>query len=241
MNKLQKQFNQLKQVYKDLDLELPTDLKTVQDKLSKEQKTAISGGKGQLVITPAITKDFTFFDLLEKHGKHYVYKELWEKHDFTSPASINVVLMEKGLNDYDEDGLYFTNQTLKEQKESGKGKEFINPIEWLILFMINDGKLDTDTWTRYPQYPKKNVDGFPTGLRSGAFVGAPFFDRSFGNAFRRAGARLSVGQKITLDTQTSSYPYTFSDNIRDYLFNRGHRINKQLIEDIESWLEDRDE
>lgn len=68
MTKLESQYNEVKKAFEKLGLDCPK-LEDFKDKLSKEQKSAITKGKGQLVISPEINKDFTFFDLLDRYKK----------------------------------------------------------------------------------------------------------------------------------------------------------------------------
>src|ERR1700744_3027972 len=104
MSKLEQQYKATLTTYKDMELEIPVDLETVRAKLTKAQKDAISKDRGQLVISPAITEDFTLYDLVNAFDKQqmygsYIWKELWDQYDFTQPASIVIAINElQGTN-----------------------------------------------------------------------------------------------------------------------------------------------
>lgn len=208
MNKLLQQYEQNVQVYKNLDLTIPVDLKTVKSELTKHQKAVINKGKGQLVIAPEITKDFTLFNLVEsfdkKQVKSWIYKTLWEQYDLTGLATINVISLTAG-NDYGDLVTQHTNKTIEEQRKI-KG-EFMSPVESIILaalFRLDNKYLASNTFIRFPQLPDKTVVGSSVVgdvySRGGRFG----LDGSGGDAYPRDGVGLSVGQRVTLGPQAST-------------------------------------
>lgn len=240
MTKLQQQYNQNKQAFKDLGKLFPVSLEQVKELLTKEQKTAISKGKGQLVVCPEINKDFTFLDLTKKYPYDiWVYEALWEQYDLSAPASINVIDLTAG-NENGDSVVQHTDKTLDAQRQI-KG-EFINPQEALILNTIlkQDGQdLAPKTWMRFPQLSNKTVGGDSiVGVVRSDGGWLRFGWVSGGRADPSGGVGLSVGQRINLNPSTSSLPSSSSsDLLIGYLLDKGHSVNKKLIQDIEEYYQ----
>lgn len=222
---IKEQYIQATQALKNLEIGDYPDFETVKSKLSKHQKEAINKGKGQLVICPAITKEFTFYDLVNRFDdkqskKTYVYHELWDQYDLTGPASIIVVNNE----------LKGTNKTPEQQR---KIKDtFINPAEYLMLQSINrPNYLNKITITRFPQLETKTVDVFSYVPSANSYdSGLVILRESDGIAYPRGGVRLSVGQRITLEPSNLS---SFSQLLEDR-----ERITHDLIENMNTWVEE---
>lgn len=203
MNKLQQQYRQNVQAYKDLGLDIPVELSDIT--LVASQEVAIRKGTGQLVISPAITKDFTIFDLVDhfdkkQEQKSYIYKDLWEQYDLTSPASINVIDLTVG-NEYGDPVTQHTNKTIDEQRQV-EG-EFMSPVEAIILMAVlrlGKERLAPHTFIRFPQLPNKTVDGDSLAGNVNSCVGRAGLAGSFGRAIPAGGLGVSVGARVELNT-----------------------------------------
>lgn len=248
MSNLEKQYNQNKKAYETLGIEIPVSLENVKSKLTKYQKAAISKGTGQLVIAPAINKGFSFKDLLEKYQSKYslwVWDDLWDQYDLSGSASITVLSNVVG-NQYKDPYVQHTNKTIEEQRKIKA--EFMNPTEALILQTIlkEQGQtLAPSTWIRFPQLENKTVGGRSVVGRVNSGGGRFRLGGDVGYASSLEGAVVSVGHRILLDLQASSlssnlasdtYKTTIRlENLTDYLLDKGHSVNKKLIDDIEDF------
>ncbi len=214
MSKLEAQYKQNIQAYKDLGLEIPATLEEVRSKLTKQQHEAISKGTGQLVICPAITKDFTFFDLIDHFDKKqsentWVYKDLWEQYDLEGTATINVIDLTVG-NKYKDPVTQHTDKTLQQQRKIKD--EFMSPVEAIVLaaiFRLDNKQLAPNTWIRFPQLPDKTVGGDSLVGVVDSGVGGFRLGRSGGVAGPGGGVGLSVGQRIEL--QPSPLPSAITE------------------------------
>ena len=208
MTKLEQQYAANVQAYKDLGLAIPASLAEVKTKLSKPQKTAITKGTGQLVLAPAITKDFTFKDLLAAYKSQHdlwVWDALWDQYDFTgTPACVTVVDLTAG-NNYEDPVTQHTNLTIEEQRKLTG--EFLGPVEAVILnliFIQQNTDLAPSTWIRFPQLENKTVDGYSVVGYVDSDDGQLLFDGTHGRAVPSGGVGLSVGPKIPLSPLASS-------------------------------------
>jgi hypothetical protein len=163
----------------------------------------------QLVITPEITKDFTFYDLVNKYNSNnYIWYEMWDQYDLTSPMTASLVLMD-GDNSYDEDVLRLTNKTLEEQRQAlPSGKSFVDPVTYIMLSVIRklQGKevLNKRTWLRFAGLSNKTVVGVSwvgSAYSDGDRLGA---DGSHGIAHPLGGVGVSVGLDLDFKPSTSS-------------------------------------
>lgn len=236
MTKLESQYNEVKKAFEKLGLDCPK-LEDFKDKLSKEQKSAITKGKGQLVISPEINKDFTFFDLLDRYKKHYdlyVYEPLWRQYekDLYGVTSVNVIDLIVG-NKYDDPVTQGTNKTIDEQRKL-KG-QFMNPVEAVVLNTMLKEKgenLAPNSFIRFPQLESKTVDGVSIVGDVHSVGGRLDLDGGGGGARPSGGVGFSVGQSIPLNLKSSSLPLSSKQSLTDYLLDKGHTINKALVDDI---------
>lgn len=195
---MKSQYNQAVKALKELGIKQIPKLENI--KLSKEHKKLIKDRNAVLVLSPEINKDFTFKDLIDAFDKKqtrktYVWDDLWNQYDLTAPARASLVLMD-AENDYDEEMLFFTNQTLEEQRRSIKesGFEAVNPVEYLMLQTILRPKyLNAETWLRFVGLENKTVggDSFVGFVRS--LEGELDFYGSRGYSDSVAGVGLSAG------------------------------------------------
>ena len=133
---MEEQYEQAVKALKELAPEqnAPT-LRSIKDSLTDKQRKYIDKHNGMLVISPAITEDFTFKDLLTNYDKKqkkstYIYKDLWDQYDLKAPMKTSFVLVEGDNFDF---GVY-SNQTLEKQRDSlKKTKKSLNGLDSLSV------------------------------------------------------------------------------------------------------------
>lgn len=215
MTNLEKQFKENEAAFKKLGLDMPTDLETIKASLSKHQKESISKDTAQLVITPATTEEFGFYDLLDKFKVHYdlwVYDAIWDQYapELKGPASISVV-SRKADNEYGDAFVQHTNKTLGEQRKVKA--ELLGPVESVILIVIlklQGEDLAPNTWIRFAGLDNKAVGGYSLVGCVDSVGGQSYFGRGGGHAHPHGGLGVLVGQKIAFDPQDSALISSFS-------------------------------
>lgn len=215
---MQEQYDKAVTALRDLGFDTYPTFEQCTGPFTKKQLDYSKKHKGQLVITPP----GDFWDLLERFDKgqttkSYVYEELWKLYDLKQADWRVDFVLQDAQNDYDEPGLYGTNQTYEQQKKSlakmkkdCAGLDSISPQTYILLQAIaRPDYLDVSTWTRFIQYPKKAVehDSFVGGVDSDD--GQLYFYRGSGDAYPGGGLGVSVGQKISLSA--SPLPSSFSE------------------------------
>ena len=178
-----------------------------------------------IVMTPKLG-ELSLGDLLGRYDqltgqkdnpKTYVWTELWEEYSSDELNQGQTVAIEPqavllgGENNYDEAGLYFTSQDLKQQrkslKEAQKGHDSSQTslgslpvagymIRSAMLLERGEQLMDRPTYTRFIELDKKRVDGFscvPVAGSGGGGRVSLFW--SYGLAYSYGGVRLSVGPK----------------------------------------------
>lgn len=160
----QLQYNKAVETFKQLNPDSPVPtLASINKNLTKRHKELLKDNV-ELVIAPAITKNFALDDMLTNFDgnepiPHYTWSDLWDKLDHTAPMTVSLVLMD-GDNVYAEPGLVHTNKTVSEQRAALKKEKYesISIAEYLVLWKI-EGKLDVITWTRLVSYPDTKLAG----------------------------------------------------------------------------------
>lgn len=178
-----------------------------------------------MVIVPRLGL-LTMGDLVERYDeltsqkgnpRTNIWEPLWDKYSDkelnqgqTEAIEAKAVLL-GGENDYDEPGLYFTGQTLKEQRKSLKEAQKTHEGDASELdslsvagYMIRNAMqlergeqlMDRPTYTRFIGLDSKRVDGgsYVPDAGSGG-DGRVYLSRSRGLADPRDGVRLAVGLK----------------------------------------------
>lgn len=207
-------------------------------KLTKEDEADLKKHKAVLVITPAINKDFTLYDLIDRFDKNddesYIYNNLWDEYDDTQEPTISFVYMDKN------NGLYGTNKTIEQNKVelSKMDREVaVNPVEYILLQTIHrEDPLDCYTWTRF--IADERVRGFIRGGYWGRTTFAGAFALSLSNAPTYANTPLGFRVARRFNTPISSLGGAEQETIVDYLLERGHSINQFLIDDVKSFYKD---
>lgn len=180
-------------------------LEQIKSALTDKQLKYIEKHKAQLVITPSKAL-YELIDLFDKKQSQetYIYKSLWDQYDFGSSWRVDFVLPD----------LKFTNQTYEKQRESlakekksCKGLDSIDPRTYIMLNAIRrengEDLLDTSTWTRLIQLPKKSSDGDSWVPLVDSFGGQVYLGASDGGAYSLVGVRVSVGQDLDFKSLSS--------------------------------------
>lgn len=238
MSKIEEQYNSNIQAFKKLELTFPTSLDEVKKLLTPTQKSAITKGKGQLVISPAITTKFTFSNLIQAYKKHYdvqVWGNLWDQYeqDLVAPASINVIDLTIG-NNYKDPITQHTNLPIHIQRNTKR--EFLNPAEAIILNTIlkqENKNLAPNTFIRFPQLSNKTVVGLSVVGDVHSYGGQLRFSYSNGDGFGYVGVGFSVGQRHILNTSSFNSSFELKK-----LTDSAHATGKaEAIEKIKNFLE----
>ncbi|HVV26181.1 MAG TPA: hypothetical protein VHC21_04090 [Candidatus Saccharimonadales bacterium] len=147
----------------------------------------------------------------------YVWSGLWDKYsdtEFNQGQTVDIeprAVLLGGENDYDEAGLYFTNQNLKAQRKSLKEAQKNHDSNETTLgslsvagYMVRNAMqlergeqlMDRPTFTRFIELDKKRADDFSYVPSADSFDGGQVhLRRSYEVARSHGGVRLSVGPK----------------------------------------------
>lgn len=215
---LKTQYNQALKAFKQLAPEQePPTLASIEAALTDKQRRQVEKYDGRLIISPAITKDFSLNNLIanydKTHQKTWIWEPLWNQYDHTCPITAGFVLH---MSDHQDAGLHFTNQSWDEEKaslrnlaKSIKGLRSISVGEWLALQTMN-GKalLDKTTLTRLIHMERKTVGGDSCGPFVRVSGSRAYLDWSYGYPYGDRGVRFLVG--LNLSPQPSILPSSLS-------------------------------
>lgn len=204
MSYLNEQYTQAVKALKELGLDCPFTEEQIT--LTNEQEKDFKKKNAVLVITPEISKDFTFYDLIaafdkKQSVKSYIYKDLWDKYDLTQPAKASFILQNQEHN-Y-EPHLHYLGKTLAKQRELLKknNQMAMDPVEYILLQTIhrmNTGKLlDNSTWVRFAGLENKTVDGDSVVGFAHSDGGRFGLDGSYGSGYWFGGVGVSVGLDLS--------------------------------------------
>lgn len=199
---LQTHYTRAAQALKNLGLDNPFTL----DQLSVPD--GVNLDKATLVITPAITDEFTLYDLIKRFDQFngidsYIWEQLWDKYnqEIRQEAKASFILQEAS-DDPDSSHLYYRGKDLKKQREllTKNHQTAMNPIEYVILQTISNAEtgslVDDRTWCRMAGLKNHTVDGDSCVAHVDSYGGRAGFGGSHGGADDRGGVGFSAWVEI---------------------------------------------